>query len=417
MIFLYNIANLILFPIYCIILLIRIFKNKDNSNSAIQRLGNNYAAKPKGKLIWMHAASVGESMVAITLTKALGSIYPKAHFLITTGTLSSAKLLEKSLPKTAIHQFVPLDNLIIVKKFLAHWKPDLGIFIESEFWPCLISESAKKFDLILVNARLSDRSYNRWLNRKSLFNLIASHFKLIVTQSLTDLNKYQNLGCKKAINLGNLKFANKELEVHKDQLLSLQKIFQNKQIFIASSTHAEDEEITLKIIHDFKQKKIDYYPIIVLRHPERRDEISKKCKELNLTFSLRSQNKTPSIKDDLYIVDSFGELGLFYSLSNITFIGGSFKRGGHNLVEPAYFDNAIILGPDMSNFQNIATDMITSKSAIQINNQAELASNLLVLLDKKNKKIADELKSNARNFVDNREETIANYLEEIKKFL
>jgi len=365
----------------------------------------------------MHAASVGESMVAITLTNALSAIYPKANFLITTGTLSSAKILEKSLPKNAIHQFVPLDNLIIVKKFLAHWQPNLGIFIESEFWPCLISESAKKFDLILVNARLSDRSYNRWLNRKNLFNLIASNFKLIATQSLTDLNKYQKLGYKNAINLGNLKFANKELEVNKEQLLSLQKIFQNKQILIASSTHVEDEEITLQIIHDFKQKKIDYYPIIVLRHPERRDEISKKCRELNLTFSLRSQNKTPSIKDDLYIIDSFGELGLFYSLSDITFIGGSFKRGGHNLVEPAYFDNAIILGPDMSNFQNIATDMINHKSAIQINNQEELASKILFLLDKKNQKTSNELKSNARDFVDNREETITNYLEEIKKFL
>lgn len=417
MIFLYNIANLILYPIYCLILFVRILKNKDNARSAIQRLGVIEIKKPKGKLIWMHAASVGESMVAITLTKALNSLYPNVNFLITTGTLSSAKILEKSLPENATHQFVPLDNLIIVKRFLSHWKPDLGIFIESEFWPCLVNESAKKFDIIVVNARLSDKSYNRWLNRKKLFNTIVSHFKLVATQSATDLKKYKDLGCEKAINLGNLKFANKELDVDEKQLKDLKKIFQKRQIFVASSTHTEDEEVTLQIIKDFKKDKVDYYPIIILRHPERRNEISKKCRDLGLSFTLRSENKSLSLKDDLYIVDSFGELGLFYSLSNITFIGGSFKRGGHNLVEPAYFDNVIILGPDMSNFQNIATDMIQGKCAIQIADKKELAAKILFFLDKSNEKKSQELIGNARKFVDNREETLDNYLKEIKKFL
>ncbi|MDP5110718.1 MAG: 3-deoxy-D-manno-octulosonic acid transferase [Rickettsiaceae bacterium] len=383
----------------------------------MQRLGVIEVKRPKGKLIWMHAASVGESMVAVTLTNALNSLYPDINFLITTGTLSSAKILETSLPANATHQFVPLDNIIIIKRFLSHWKPNLGIFIESEFWPCLVNESAKKFNIIVVNARLSDRSFNRWMNRKKLFNKIIAHFKLVATQSVTDLKKYQALGCEKAINLGNLKFANKELEVDRNQLKKMENIFQNKQVFVASSTHTEDEEVTLQIIQEFKKAKIDYYPIIVLRHPERRNEISKKCRNLGLSFTLRSQNNLPSLKDDLYIGDSFGELGLFYSLSKITFIGGSFKRGGHNLVEPAYFDNIIILGPDMSNFQNIATEMIQEKCAIQISDKADLAKKLLFFLDKNNKKTSQELIDNARKFVDNRERTLDNYLKEIKKFL
>lgn len=417
MIFLYNIVNLILYPIYCLILFVRVLKKKDNVKSLMQRLGVIEVTKPKGKLIWMHAASVGESMVAVTLTKALSNLYPNINFLITTGTLSSAKILETSLPANATHQFVPLDNIIIVKRFLSHWKPNLGIFIESEFWPCLVSEAAKKFNIIVVNARLSDKSFNRWMNRKNLFNIIVSRFKLVATQSVTDLKKYKTLGCERAINLGNLKFANKELEVNKAQLKELKNIFQNKPIFVASSTHAEDEEVTLQIIKDFKKDKVDYYPIIILRHPERRNEISKKCRNLGLSFTLRSQNNLPSLEDDLYIVDSFGELGLFYNLSNITFIGGSFKRGGHNLVEPAYFDNIIILGPDMSNFQNIATEMIQEKCAIQISDKAELAKEILFFLDKQNKKKSQELIDNARKFVDNREETLDNYLKEIKKFL
>jgi 3-deoxy-D-manno-octulosonic-acid transferase len=413
----YNIANLILFPIYCLILLVRIIRNKDNISSAVQRICGSSVKRPKGKVIWIHAASVGESMVAITLTKSLNAIYKDVHFLITTGTLSSAKILEKSLPKNATHQFTPLDNLIIVRRFLSHWKPDLGIFIESEFWPCLICESAKKLDLILVNARLSDKSYLRWLDKKGLFNTITSNFKLIATQSFADLDKYTTLGRHQALNLGNLKFANKELEVDKEQLQNLRQVFLEKKIFVASSTHQEDEEIVLQIINDFKNKKINYYPIIVLRHPERRNEISKKCKELNLSFSLRSKNKTPSLNEDLYIVDSFGELGLFYNLSYITFVGGSFKRGGHNLVEPAYFDNVIILGPDMSNFQNIATDMITSSAAIQIHDKEELSNEILKYLSAENTIKANELISNARKFVVDRNETLDNYLKEIRKYL
>ncbi len=413
----YNLINFILFPVYFLVLLVRIIKKKDNVQSITQRLGGAMALRPAGQLIWMHAASVGESMVAITLVKALNKLHPGSSYLITTGTLSSADILTRWLPANARHQFTPIDNLIIVKKFIAHWKPDLGIFIESEFWPCLISESAKKFDLVLVNARLSDKSYARWQKRKALFQNIVNNFKNVIVQSKTDLEKYQNLGCNKILNLGNLKFANKELEVDKGKLQKLQKIFSNKKIFVASSTHREDEEVTLSIIQDFKQKNINYYPIIVLRHPERRDEIARQCVKLGLSFSLRSSGNLPSLEDDLYIVDSFGELGLFYSLAFMSFIGGSFKHGGHNLVEPAYFDNIIIFGPDMSNFQNIADDMISSKAALQINNSAELADRIEFFLDKNNKKDASEFSNNARNFVDNREETLARYIAEIEKFL
>lgn len=413
----YNLINLILFPVYFLVLIVRMIKKKDNVQSITQRLGGAMVVRPAGQLIWMHAASVGESMVAITLVRALNKLHPRSNYLITTGTLSSADILARWLPANAQHQFIPIDNLIIVKKFIAHWRPDLGIFIESEFWPCLISESAKKFDLVLVNARLSDKSYARWQKRRVLFQNIVNNFKNVIVQSKSDLEKYQNLGCNRVLNLGNLKFANKELEVDKGKLQKLQKIFFNKRIFVASSTHREDEEVTLSIIQDFKQKNIDYYPIIVLRHPERRDEISRQCVKLGLKFSLRSGGNLPSLEDDLYIVDSFGELGVFYSLAFISFIGGSFKHGGHNLVEPAYFDNIIIFGPDMSNFQNIADDMISSKAALQINNSVELADRIEFFLDKKNNKKASEFSKNARNFVDNREETLANYIEEIEKFL
>ncbi len=417
LIYIYNVINILLLPLYMVLIFIRILKAKDNWISFKQRLGFTCAQRLPGKLLWIHAASVGESMVAITLIRALSVSYPKYNFLVTTGTLSSAQILEKSLPQNATHQFTPIDNFLVVRKFLNHWKPDLGIFIESELWPCLITEASNKCNLMLVNARLSDKSYKRWQSKKWLFKLIIDSFKKIIVQSKTDLYKYQQLGCSNPINLGNLKFANKELDVNKQKLLSLKNLFGDKKIFVAASTHKEDEDVTLQIITNFKQAKINYFPIIVLRHPERRDELACQCHKLGLKFSIRSSRQLPLLDDDLFIVDSFGELGLFYSLAFIVFVGGSFKRGGHNLVEPAYFDNIILLGPDMSNFQNIAEEMIEKQSAIQIHNAEELALKVKFFLNENNMLEADKYRRNALEFVSDRRETLNNYLREIGRFL
>jgi 3-deoxy-D-manno-octulosonic-acid transferase len=417
MILLYNIANIILFPIYCLILLFRIINKKDSLKSVAQRLSITDEKKPTGRLVWIHAASVGESKVAVTLIKGISTIYPDINFLITTGTLSSAKILKSSLPKNVIHQFMPIDNIFVVRKFLSHWKPVLGIFVESEFWPCLVTEAAKKFNIIIVNARLSDKSYNIWQYKKNLFGLITSNFKLVAVQSSNDLQKYQNLGCSEAVNLGNIKFANKRLTYDETGFSNLKKLLGNKAVFLATSTHLEDEKILLQIVKEFKEKNIDYYPIIIPRHPERRNELIKECYNLGLSFKLRSQDKNPSLNDDLYIVDSFGEIGLFYNLSDVVFIGGSFKRGGHNLVEPAYFNNVIILGPDMSNFRDITKDMLESDAAIQVKDKSELAEKILFFLDKNNRENNDKFIKNANNFVSDKEKVIDNYLEVIKNFL
>lgn len=417
LIYIYNVINIILLPLYILLIFARIIKVKDNWASFKQRLGFANAQRLPGKFLWLHAASVGESMVAITLIKALSALHPKHNFLVTTGTLSSAQILEKSLPSNATHQFTPIDNFLVARKFLNHWKPDLGIFIESELWPCLINEASKKCNLLLVNARLSDRSYKRWQSKKWIFKLIIGNFRKVFVQSKTDLYKYQQLGCSNPINLGNLKFANKELDVDKQTLLSLKNLFGDKKIFVAASTHKEDEDVTLQIITKFKQEKINYFPIIVLRHPERRDELSSQCHKLGLKFSIRSRGQLPSSDDDVFIVDSFGELGLFYSLAYIVFIGGSFKRGGHNLVEPAYFDNIILLGPDMSNFQNIADEMIEKQSAIQVNTASELALQVKFFLNSNNAMEADKYRKNALEFVSDRKETLNNYLKEIDRFL
>ncbi len=418
---LYNIINFILFPVYFIVLLIRILSNKDNIKSATQRLSIFMPKRPNGDLIWIHAASMGESVMVITLLNALNNIYPNNNYLVTSGTISSAKMLKGSLPNNAIHQFTPIDNFLIVNRFINHWSPILGIFVESELWPCLTKQASKKFDLILINARLSNKSYKLWQKYRTLFQDVIANFQQVLTQSKNDLEKFSNLGCKNIINLGNLKFANQALKFNQTNLEKLQSIFLDKKIFVASSTHKEDEEIIFGVIKKLKQKNTNYYPIVIPRHPKRINEIIKTCNNMGLSFARRSENTpentTRLLDKDVYIVDSFGELGLFYKLAFISFVGGSFARGGHNLMEPAFFNNVIMFGPDMSNFQNIAEDMIANDSALQIKDKLELQKQIEYFLEEKNNERAKYFANNAHNYLTNQKNILDNYIKEINKYL
>lgn len=400
----------------------RFVRGKENLGSIKSRFGIYIRKKKKDSLgvetIWIHAASVGESMIAITLVNHLKKSHPDARFLITTGTLSSASIIKKWLPWNVYHEFTPIDNSLIVRNFYKYWQPKLGIFIESELWPSLVSGSHNRCKLLLLNARLSDQSFKNWQKFPSIFQMLAGFFSCIATQSDSDFKKYRTLLGLHAdkiriINLGNLKFTNQELVVSKPELSKFQDILKDKKVFVASSTHKEDEKVILEVCARIK----NIYPIIILRHPERAKEVSLECDRLGLKYSLRSKNQILSLSNDLYIVDTLGELGLFYSLSDITFVGGSFKRGGHNLLEPAYFDNVIILGPDMSNWQNIANDMTRNRCAMQINNADELADQISYFCNPRNNNIIKKYNSNAKKYVHNKEEILNSYLEEINKFL
>lgn len=415
----YNIINIILSPLYLLLLIIRIIKKKDNITSALQRIGFITHTKPDGNLMWLHAASIGESIAALTLINALTKKYPDYHFLITTGTLSSAHILKKALPSNAFHQFLPLDNMISVNIFLNHWKPKIAIFIESELWPCLINTSGRKINLLLVNARLSDETFMRWQNFPYLFKNIINKFDIVITQSKTDFEKYSQLGCHKLINLGSLKFANERLPVNESDFVNLQNLFKDKKIFVAASTHKEDEEIILMMINNLKKQNIDYFPIIILRHPERRNEIIEVCHKYGLKYSLRSETKIANLKNDLYIVDSFGELGLFFRLAHIVFIGGSFtfRHGGHNLLEPAHFNNIILLGPDMSNWQNITDEMLQCKAVVQVHDIDKLTEKMKFFLKDENSEHGELYKQNALNYVHKYKQILNHYLTEIDRFL
>lgn len=423
---LYNILAIILFPVYIMVYVYRLICGKDTLSSIASRLVLTNVSRPAGKVVWLHAASVGESMVALTVIEGLSKKDKDLSFLITTGTLSSAQIISKFISKwqtkkwkakNCYHHFTPNDNIICAKLFLYKWKPDLALFIESEIWPCITRETSRYCPVLLINARLSDTSYRRWQKFSGIFSNISKNFSEIFTQSDSDEEKYKNLGAFKVKSLGNLKFSNKELEINKQDLSSIKKIINKRSVFAAASTHVEDEEVIVAAISKLLRKKASFFSVIIVRHPERRKEVTSLCDYYNLKYSLRSEKLVPDENDDVYIVDTFGELGTFFSLAGVVFVGGSFKRGGHNLLEPAYFNCAILVGPDMTNFQNITDDMIAHDAAVQFKDNKDLEDRLNQLLSQKGESARKKLADNALKYVKSRQEVLKSYLEAIDKYI
>jgi 3-deoxy-D-manno-octulosonic-acid transferase len=417
MIYIYNILSFVLLPVYCLLLILRIITKKEDVYRICERFAITTKPRQQGKLIWIHAASVGEGQIALTLIDAITtSITPEVNYLVTSGTKSSANILAQKLPNNAVHQYLPIDNIIFIKKFLATWQPNLAIFIEGELWPCLISEASKKCKLLLCNARISERSFKKWQRARAFFCVITSYFSKIITQSKVDLEKFKTLGASNVINLGNIKFSNKKLYLDKKESQRIARLLNSKKIIVLGSTHQEDEEIALEAIKPIKAEYPNSYFIFILRHPERRYAIAKNCTKLGLNFSLRSQNYTPRAKDDLYIVDNFGEIGLFYNLSYITIVGGSFAQGGHNPIEPAHFNNLIMFGPDMSKCREIANQMIQSRAAIQFKNSKELIKLLKYFLNESNIEEAITYQRNSMKFVKQYQDILQSYLKIIAEY-
>lgn len=408
---------MLLLPFYILVLAWRILRKKENFLRIQERFGFSTCKRPAGILIWLHAASVGESAIAVTLIENISATSPNLNFLVTTGTIASSKIIASKLPKNAVHQFLPIDNIFFIRKFLKNWQPKLGIFIEAEIWPGLLIEASKTCKLLLLNAHISDRSFRRWRKVKSFFQTVMASFSSVATQSIFDYEKYKTLGTNNLINLGNIKFANKKLPVDAENLANFKNALSGMRVIVFASTHLSDEKVILNVIKPIKHQFQDCYFIMIPRHPDRRDEIKKICKNLNLKFTLRSQSKTPNLADDLYVVDNFGELGLFYSLAYISFVGGSFSKGGHNPIEPCHFKNMIIFGPDMSNCRAVAENMLLERAAIKFDNKHKLLEILQNFLKSDGELKSQIYRTNAEIFAGKYQQIFQNYLSLIKKYL
>tara|TARA_B100000795_G_scaffold254482_1_gene225429 strand:+ start:2709 stop:3887 length:1179 start_codon:yes stop_codon:yes gene_type:complete len=308
----------------------------------------------KGKLIWIHGASVGEILSVIPLVEKLEKNKKIKQILITSNTLSSSKILSQLKLKKTIHQFFPIDTNFNSRKFLNYWKPSTIIFIDSEIWPNMLTNIKKKsISLILLNARITKKSFRRWRQFPKLSKNLFKIFDICLTSN-EDSKRYLNiLGAKNISYIGNLKFSQSE-EGQYNLNDKLKKKISARVIWCATSTHDGEEIYCARIHKKLKAKYKDLLTIIIPRHVNRIKEITHEIKKINLNIHIHNSKAKMDKNTDIYLVNSYGETKSFFKICKIVFLGGSLiKHGGQNPLEPARYGCKILHGPNIWNFKEI----------------------------------------------------------------
>tara|TARA_Y100001970_G_scaffold38314_1_gene47258 strand:- start:3263 stop:4507 length:1245 start_codon:yes stop_codon:yes gene_type:complete len=384
MLFFYRLSINLIFLISPIIIIYRIFKKKEDPKRFLEKIGK-FKNKTNKRLIWFHGSSVGEILSIIPLIEKLEKNKNIKKILVTSNTLSSAKILKKLKLKKTFHQFFPLDAEFLVEKFLNHWRPKAVFFIESEIWPNMIKKiKEKNIPLILINARITKKSFEKWNSIISFSKKIFSEFDLCLSQNSETCNYLKTLGARNIKKIGNLKFSQSNLEL-KDQLnLKIKKNFRNKKIiFSAISTHDGEESFCGKVHTSLKKKYNNIITIIVPRHINRVNEIKSELKSINLKVHLHTSNRPINKNTDIYLVDTFGETKSFLKFSKIAFMGKSiYASGGQNPLEAARLGNRILHGPNIENFEEVYDFLKKHGISTQIKSHKSL-ENLIVKFHKK----------------------------------
>jgi len=387
MFFLYQIILSLIILISPILIIFRIYKNKEDKIRFKEKFSIPSKKRSKGKLIWFHGASVGEILSVIPLIKNYEKDKSIKQILVTSSTLSSSKVLQKFQFKKTIHQFYPIDHIFFTKKFLEYWKPNLAIFIESEIWPCMFKElEQKKISLILLNARITKKTFSKWIKLKNFSQEVFNKITVAYPQNFETKYFLKKLKAKKIKTIGNLKFA----ENVNEKINKLNNKFKKKKIWIASSTHSDEEIFCAKAHIELKKKIKSLLTIIIPRHIHRVKEIKSKLENLDLKVITHSSNKENLKNIDIYIVDTFGETKKFHKISCSVFLGGSvINRGGQNPLEAARYGARILHGPNVNNFKEIYKTLLELKVSKKINTSKELASQIIF---KRNKNLGDKIK-------------------------
>lgn len=345
----------------------RALKGKEDPERQNERFGKASIARPNGQLFWLHGASVGEVTMLLPLIRRLLETHQNAHILVTSGTVTSANILQSRLPERAMHQYVPLDTPKAVANFLDHWKPDIGIWAESEIWPNLIRHTKLRgIPMALINARMSDSSIQGWFKRQASAQALFGCFDLILAANEDTANGLSWLLGRQVESAGNLKDSAPALPVDKAELKTLKTAIKKRPIWCAASTHDGEEKIILSAHEQIKQKYPKALLILAPRHPERRKEILSLLTDSNI--AVRSRGQVPNAKTSVYLFDTMGEMGLAYGLSDVSFVCGSLVQGlmGHNPLEPAQLGNAIITGAHISSFAETYSSMIAFDAAARV---------------------------------------------------
>ena len=369
---------LILSPI---IILIRLLKKKENPKRFKEKLGFFTKNRSKGKLIWFHGASVGEFQSIVPLLEKLEKSKKISQILITSNTLSSSKIISKIKLKKISHQFFPIDNDLIMKKFIKYWKPSIALFVDSEIWPnTLINLNKEKIPSILINARITRKSYNRWIKLKKFSKLIFNKFDLCLSSNKETVRFLKKLGAKNIKYYGNLKYSqseNEKIEIDSQTI----KFISRKTVWCASSTHNSEEKFAGLIHKKLKKKYKNLLTVIIPRHIDREGEIKEQLSNLGLKVHAHEPKSRINEDTDIYLVNSFGKTKSFYSLIKNVFLGGSLiEHGGQNPLEAVRYNCNILHGPNVSNFNEIykfLAEQKISKKVINLNQTTNILHKLL----------------------------------------
>jgi 3-deoxy-D-manno-octulosonic-acid transferase len=360
-------------------LAMRLRRGKEDPKRVGERRGRPGLSRPSGRLVWLHGASIGEAVSLLPFVERITRTGISA--LVTTGTVTSAALLSKRLPAGALHQYVPLDSPFFLRRFLAHWRPDAALFAESELWPNMIVELKRAgAPLAMINGRISERSFNRWQKLPGFIGALLSHFDLCLARSEGDAERLMALGAPRVLIAGDIKFDSPALPVDRRELAELSGLASGRQIWIAASTHAGEELIAAEAHKRLIEVFPDALTLIAPRHPERGDEILHELKTQGFVCALRSRGGRPGPGTAIYICDTIGELGLFYRLAGVVFVGKSFAGGGgQNPIEPARLASAILHGPMVGNFRDVYAALDEAGGALEIARPQDLGNSLIAL--------------------------------------
>ena len=391
MFFWYQIFVTLIVLLSPIIIIFRIYKNKEHKVRYKEKFSIPSKQRDEGNLIWFHGASVGEILSIIPLIENYEKDKSINQILITSSTLSSSKVLKKFKFKKTIHQFYPIDHFFFTAKFLNYWRPSVAIFIESEIWPCMFGKlKSRKIPLVLLNARLTKKTFTRWIKIKNFSQEIFNKITIAYPQNIETKIFLKKLNTKKIKNIGNLKFAEND-DVKNNTINNKLKFqFKTKKIWVASSTHPSEEIFCAKTHIELKKKIKNIVTIIIPRHIHRANEIISELENFNLKVVTHNSNKK-NLKDiDVYIVDTFGETKKFHKIGCSVFLGGSIiKRGGQNPLEAARYGARILHGPNIDNFKDVYKKLSHLKVSKKINTPKELAS---MIIFKRNKNIGSKIK-------------------------
>ena len=348
-----------------------------------EKLGHATQPRPSaGPLVWLHAASVGESLSVLALITRMGQILPTAHFLITSGTATSAKLVAQRLPPRTVHQFAPLDAPRPVKRFLNHWQPDAAIFVESELWPQMLRRThATGARMALVNARMSEKTVAFWAEWPQAARYIFDVFALILTQNdaMAQNMIRMNAPAERVARGVNLKSMSGPLPVDASALQEVRTTLADRPIWVASSTHEGEESAVLSAHRQLLKRFPGLCLILAPRHPERGDVVEKMIESDGLSYRRRSRGEAPG--GQVYLADTMGELGLWYEMAEIVFLGGSLLPiGGHNPFEVAQAGAAVLTGNHVAAFAETYALLETEGAARIIADGDDLAARVAVLL-------------------------------------